>query len=86
MLVYNLNKINEANGSSPSCSTVEPETTQHKRKLSIDSKIKNKIKQSDALVEVLNKRSEERKRLMEKLTNIEDDDPIDDFLKVWRSP
>jgi len=71
----------EANEPNPSCSTVEPETTQHKHTLSTDSKIKKKMKQSDALVEVLNKRSEERKRLMEELTSIEDDDPIDVFFK-----
>lgn len=71
----------EANGPNPSCSTVEPETIQHKHKLSTDSKIKKKMKQSDALVEVLNRRSEERKILMEELTNIEDDDPIDVFFK-----
>jgi hypothetical protein len=38
------------------------------------------MKQSNALVEILNKRSDEKKKLMDELTIIEDDNPIDVFV------
>lgn len=69
----------EENESQPLPLTFKPDT--YKKKVSIDSKITKKVKQSDALVEVLNKRSQEWNRLMEELTKIEDDDPIDVFFK-----
>ncbi|XP_050065540.1 uncharacterized protein LOC126554514 [Aphis gossypii] len=69
----------EENEPQPSSLMLEHETT--KQKLTADSKTNKKVKRSDALIEVLNKRSQERNKLMEELTKIEDDDPIDAFFK-----
>ncbi|KAF0709026.1 Transcription factor Adf-1 [Aphis craccivora] len=69
----------EENEPQPSSLMLEHETT--KQKLTTDSKTNKKVKRSDSLVEVLNKRSQERNKLMEELTKIEDDDPIDVFFK-----
>jgi len=63
----------------PSSSRIELETA--KQKLTTDSKANKKVKRNDAFMEVLSKRSQERNKLMEELTKIEDDDPIDVFFK-----
>lgn len=69
----------EENEPQPLSLMLEHETT--KQKLTADSKTNKKVKRSDVLIEVLNKKSQERNKLMEELTKIEDDDPIDAFFK-----
>lgn len=65
----------------PQPSSLRPELETTKQKLTADPKTNKKVKRSDDLVEVLKKRSQERNKLIEKLTKFEDDDPIDVFFK-----